>query len=446
MTDLSSIADRLLHAATKAGADAADTLCVAGTALDIAVRGGALESADRSEGVDVGLRVFVGKRVAVVSASDTSNNTIEQMAERAVAMAQEAPEDPYAGLADPDQLATNWPDLDLSDPSAPPTPATLKETALRAEAAALAVPGVTQSDVASAGHSDREIWLATTAGFSAGYRRTGHYLNAVAISGSGTGMERQYDGDMRTYAADLRAPEDIGRIAGERATAMQGARRPATGACAVLFDERISSSLIGHLVQAANGAMVARGSSWLRDKLGEQVLPQGIDLIEDPHRPRISGSRPFDGEGLPTQQRTLVQDGRLMGFTVDLAHARQLGVAPTGNGARGTGSGPSPSVGNLALTQGDASRDEMLRRMGTGLWVTSMIGSTINPNTGDYSRGASGFWVENGEIVHPVTEVTIAGSLPDFLQRIEPANDARDYLSRVVPSLLVQEGLTLAGD
>lgn len=446
MTDLSTTADRLLHAATKAGADAADTLCVAGTALDISVRNGALESADRSEGVDVGLRVFVGNRVAVVSASDTSAATIDQMAERAVAMAREAPEDPFAGLADPDQLATTWPDLDLNDTSTPPTAAALQDTALRAEAAALAVPGVTQTDVAAAGQSQRQIWLATTGGFSAGYTRTGHYVNAVAISGSGTGMERDYDGDMRAHHSDLRSPEDIGQRAGERATAMQGARRPATGACAVLFDERISSSLIAHLMQAANGAMVARGSSWLRDKLSKPVLPDGIDLIEDPHRPRIGGSRPFDGEGLPTQRRAVVQDGCLMGFTVDLAYARQLGVAPTGNGARGTGAGPSPSVGNLTLTQGTETRDEMLRRMGTGLWVTSLIGSTINPNTGDYSRGASGFWVENGQVVHPVTEVTIAGSLPDFLRRIEPAGDARDYLSRVVPSLLVQKGLTLAGD
>jgi PmbA protein len=257
-------------------------------------------------------------------------------------------------------------------------------------------------------------------------------------------MQRDGDGDYRIFAADLRAPDDIGQRAGERAVAQLGARKPPTGAYPVLFDERISSSLIGHLLVAANGSSVARGSSWLLDRLGEQVLPATLSLIEDPHRARVSASRPFDAEGLPTRRRAIVENGVLTGWTLDLATGRKLNMASTGNAKRGTSAPPSPGSWNVALTQGAQSREDLLRDMGTGLLVTSMIGSTINPNTGDYSRGASGFWVEGGEITYPVNECTIAGSLPEMLMRMTPANDARAWLSRVVPSLLV-EGMTLAG-
>ena len=257
-------------------------------------------------------------------------------------------------------------------------------------------------------------------------------------------MERDYAGDSRIFQSDLRTPDDIGHEAAERAIARHGARKPPTGAYPVLFDERIAASLIGHLLVAANGSSVARGASWLRERLGEQVLPDGMSLIEDPHRPRASGSRPFDAEGLPTQQRAIVEDGRLTGWTLDLATARKLGMTSTGNAARGTSAPPSPSTWNVMLDQGTASRADLIRDMGTGLLVTSMIGSTINPNTGDYSRGAAGHWIENGEIAYPVNECTIAGSLPEMLRQIVPANDARLHLSRVVPSLLVP-GMTLAG-
>jgi PmbA protein len=258
-------------------------------------------------------------------------------------------------------------------------------------------------------------------------------------------MERDWDGDSRIFQADLKSPEEIGRLAGERAVARQKPRRPRTGKYPVLFDERISSSLIGHLLAAANGAAIARGSSWLLGREGSQVLPSGLSLIEEPHRPRASGSRLFDGEGLPTAERAVVEDGVLTGWILDLATARKLGLTSTGNAARGTSAPPSPSVTNLRLTQGAASREDLIAQMGTGLLVTSMIGSTINPNTGDYSRGASGFWVEKGEILHPVNECTIAGNLRDMLMTLVPANDARTHLSRIVPSLLV-DGLTLAGD
>jgi PmbA protein len=243
-------------------------------------------------------------------------------------------------------------------------------------------------------------------------------------------MERDYDYDSRIFQADLRDAEEIGATAAARAVERTGARRPKTGAYPVLFDERVASALIGSLLQATNGMMIARGSSWLRDAVGEQVLPKGLSLIEDPRRPRASGSRMFDAEGLPTARRAIVDDGVLTGWTLDLATARKLGLQSTASAARGTSAPPSPSVTNVALTQGNKSREDLLREMGTGLLVTSMIGSTINPNTGDYSRGAAGFWVENGELAYPVNECTVAGNLRDMLMRITPANDARAYLSR----------------
>lgn len=444
---LEQLGAALLAAAGRAGADAADAVAVRGTSVAIDVRAGQLENAERSEGVELGLRVFLGKRQAIVSASDTAERTIAEMAERAVAMAREAPEDPYTGLAAAEDLATGW-DIDaleLVDPSPEPDPAELEGCALEAEAAALAVPGVNQTQGASASYGAHEIFLTATNGFAGGYGRTARSTSCVAIAGTGTGMERDYDGDSRTFQSDLRSPAEIGRLAGERAAERHGARRPKTGTYPVLFDERISSSLIGHLLAASNGAAVARGASWLKDAMGEQVLPEALSLIEDPYRPRISGSRPFDGEGLPTKRRAIVENGMLTGWTMDLSSARKLGLTSTGNAARGASSSPSPANWNIELTPGTDSRADLIRGMGTGLLVTSMIGSTINPNTGDYSRGASGFWVENGEITYPVNECTIAGNLRDMLTRIIPANDARPWLSRVVPSLLI-EGMTLAGN
>ncbi len=443
---LADLADALLSEARKAGADAADALVVDGTSVSIDVRQGALEQAERSEGIDLGLRVLIGRRQACVSASDSRLETLAEMAARAVAMARIAPEDPHCGLA-PDGLLSTLRDaagLDLADPAPEPDPAELKEDARTAEAAAAAVAGVTQVQSASAGYGRRRIHLAASNGFAGGYARTDRSRSCVAIAGTGTGMERDYDFDTRTYGSDLRAADEIGRSAGERAVARHGARKPATGRYPVLFDERVSASLIGHLLQAINGTMIARGSSWLRDALGQSVLPAALSVTEDPHRPRISGSRPFDAEGLPTARRDIVADGVLTGWTLDLATARKLGMESTANAVRGTGAPPSPGVSNIALTQGAASRDDLIGQMGTGLLVTSMIGSTINPNTGDYSRGASGFWVENGAIAYPVNECTIAGNLRDMLLRIVPANDARTHLSRVVPSLLI-DGMTLAG-
>ncbi|MBL4929138.1 TldD/PmbA family protein [Fuscibacter oryzae] len=445
MRDLSSLTDALLAAARRAGAEAADAMAVEGRSVSIDIRAGRLEQAERAEGIDVGLRVLIGGQQACVSASDISSATLERLAERAVAMAREAPSDPYAGLAAPDQLARGWDmaALDLCDPTDEPAAAMLEADARAAESAAMAQKGIVQVE-ASAGYSVRQSHLAATNGFQGGYARTSRSVSAVAFTGTGTGMERDYAGEARVFQADMPEAGGIGRLAAERALARAGAVKPKTGHFPVLFDERIAASLVGHILGAVNGAAIARGASWLRDALGQQILPTGLSIIEDPLRARVSGSRPFDAEGLPTARRAIVQDGILTGWTLDLATGRQLGMASTANAARSTSSPPSPATSNIDLTQGTASRAELIAQMGTGLLVTSMIGSTINPTTGDYSRGASGFWVEGGEIRHPVNECTIAGNLRDMLLRIIPANDARMHLSIRVPSILI-DGMTLAG-
>lgn len=444
--DLAGLTERLLDAAKTAGAEAADAIAVAGNSLSIEVRDGALEQAERAEGVDLGLRVLVGRRQACVSSSDIRPDTIAAMAARAVAMAREAPEDPFCGLADPADLARTWDvaALDLVDDAPLPTAAVLEDAAREAEAAARAVPGVTRMDGTGASWGEGGFHLAATNGFSGGYRHTHHGIHAVAISGEGTAMERDHAFDGRTHRSELDGPAEIGRRAGERAVAMRGASKPPTGAFPVIFDERVAGGLIGHLVNAISGVAVTRGATWLKDALGERVLPAGLDLVEDPFRPRVGGSRPFDAEGLPAARRAFVSDGILASFVLDLATARQLGVPSTGNAGRGAGAPPHPTIGNLALTQGTATRDSLMAEMGTGLLVTSMIGSSINWTTGDYSRGASGFWVERGEIVRPVNEFTLAGNLREMLASIRPANDAETWRARVVPSLLV-EGLVIAG-
>lgn len=444
--DLADLTARLLEAARRAGADQADAMARDGSSTSIGVRGGKLEEAERSEGAEIGLRVILGKRQACVSSSDFRDAAMDEMAERAVAMAREAPDDPYIGLADSSALSDlrNADALDLYDPTEAPSPQDMMDDALAAEAAALQVGGVTQVQSAGAAYGSSRIWLAATNGFSGGYMRTHRQIHCTAIAGTGTKMERDSDGDMRLFQSDLRSPQDIGQRAGDRAVSRLGAVQPKTGRYPVLYDERISGGLIGHLLGAVNGSAIARGSSFLRGHLGKQVLPTGLSVIEDPHRTRTNGSRPFDAEGLPTARRTIVEDGVLTGWTLDLATARKLGMTSTGNAARGLTSPPSPSNWNIELTQGSASRDDLIAQMGTGFLVTSLIGSTINPNTGDYSRGASGFWIENGQIAYPVAEATIAGNLIEMLARIIPANDARPHLSHVVPSILIED-MSIAG-
>ncbi|SEN45791.1 microcin-processing peptidase 1. Unknown type peptidase. MEROPS family U62 [Paracoccus alcaliphilus] len=445
-TKLRNLAEVLLDAARRAGADQADALAIRGHSISIDVRGGALEHADSADGAEIGLRVLVGGRQACVSGSDHDQATIDAMASRAVAMAREAPVDDMLGLADPDQLGPrrDAQGLQIADDLPDPTPAELQDLALRTEAATLSQPGISQVEAANASFSRRQLWIAASNGFSGGYERSTHVISAVAITGEGLGMERDYAAESRVWASDLPQPEEIGRLAAERTLARAGSRKPPTGAFPILFDRRVSASLLGHLLGAVNGAAVARGASWLRDALDQPVLPAGMDLIEDPLKPRYPASRPFDAEGLETRSRAIVRDGILQGWTLDLATGRKLGMASTGSAARGLTSAPSPTISNIALTSGRQSRDDLVADMGRGLVVTSMLGASINDTTGDYSRGAAGFWVENGQIAYPVNECTIAGNLRDMLMTLRAANDALPWRTAEVPSLLV-EGMTVAG-
>ena len=437
-------AGRLLDAARRAGADAADAIVVAQSSVAIGVARGELEEAERAESREAGLRVLIGRRQACVASSDLAPEMLAELAARAVAIAREAPEDPWCGLADADRLARDVAAdaLELVDPETPATPGQLEAMALEAEAAALAVQGVAQVEQASASWSEARVTLAATNGFAGSYRRTDTGIGVSAIAGTGLGRERDYAGETRRRRADLPAPGWIGARAGRRAAERLGARRPPGGAVPVLFDERVAGSLIGHLLAAANGASVARGASWLIGRMDQPVLPDGVDLVEDPLVARGPASRPFDAEGIAARAQPVVQDGRLVRWILDCASARRLGLATTGNARRGTNAPPTPGTTNVRITQGAHSLAELLAGMGTGLVVTSMIGASINPTTGAYSRGAAGFWVEQGEIAYPVNEVTIAGSLPDMLRTIRAANDADQHRAVSAPSLLV-EGLTV---
>ncbi|ODT59854.1 MULTISPECIES: TldD/PmbA family protein [Paracoccus] len=443
---LKRLAEALIDAARRAGADQADALAVDGRSVSIDVRARGLEQAERAEGIEIGLRVLIGGRQAAVSSSDHGDQAIAQMASRAVAMAREAPVDDHLGLADPSQLAQarDARGLDITEDAPEPDPAHLQDMALRAEAAALSVQGITQVEAANAAYGHRRMWLAATNGFSGGYGRTTHALSVVAITGEGLRMERDYAGESRVHAADLPTPEEIGLLAAERTLARAGAKKPPTGAFPILFDRRVSASLIGHLLAAVNGSAIARGASWLRRDLGEPVLPPGMDLVEDPLRPRYPSSRPFDAEGLATRRRLIVADGVLQGWTLDLATARKLGMDSTASASRGLASSPQPGHSNVILTPGTASRDDLIARMGTGLVVTSMLGASVNGTTGDYSRGAAGFWVQDGRIAWPVNECTIAGNLRQMLMTLVAADDALPWRGHEVPSLLVQ-GMTVAG-
>jgi PmbA protein len=363
-----------------------------------------------------------------------TSEAIDRLAESALAMARLAPPNPYAGIADPSQLAQAFPDLDLVS-SRIPEAAELQDMAHVVEAAALAVPGVTKSGGASASAFDRTGAMAISNGFARASRRTGISFSASAIAGDGTAMERDYDYSSVVHVEDLRAPEEVGREAGRRAVKRLNPRKVPSQAVPVVFDSRVSSSLIGHLLGAISGSAIARGTSFLKNDLGKTIFPDGLFIVEDPLRPRGLSSRSFDGDGLPTQKRNLIEDGRLTTWLLDLRAARQLGMAPTGHG-----SGPS----NIHMQAGALTPQELMRDIGQGLLVTEMIGSSIDMVTGDYSRGASGYWIENGELTYPVSEITIAGNLRDIFRNVTPANDLEFTRAINAPSCRV-EGLTIAG-
>ncbi|HJS84156.1 MAG TPA: TldD/PmbA family protein [Acetobacteraceae bacterium] len=435
----------LLGRARAAGADAADAVLVAGRHLSVQRRLGKTEHVERSEGQDLGLRVFVGAKAAIVSSTAIDPSGFAMLAERAVAMARVVPDDPYAGLAE--TAATGAaPDpgpLDLLDTEELDVEH-LTARAAAAEEAALAVPGVTNSEGASAGYGRTEVALVTSAGFAGTIARTSYSISATALAGTGTAMQRDYDYHGTVHLADLDAPGPIGRSAGERAVARLNPTRPKTARLPVVYDPRVAGSLLGHLAGAINGASIARGTSFLKDRLGQYVFAPGIAVHDDPLRRRGLRSKAWDGEGTPTQARLLIDDGVLTTWLLDSRSARQLGLRSTGHAARGTGGPPAPSASNLYLAPGTLSPAELMADIKLGLYVTELIGMGVNGITGDYSRGAAGFMIRDGAIAEPVAEITIAGTLQEMFAHLTPANDLVFRRGTDAPTVRIDE-LTMAG-
>jgi PmbA protein len=440
---LTDLAERLVAAARRHGADAADAVALRSMSLSVEVRDGAVEESQRSEGDDIGLRVLVGRKQAVVSTNDASPSGVDALADRAIAMARAAPEDKFAGLADRALLATKFPALDLLDPDMPGVDI-LEQRAREAEAAGLAVKGVSKSGGASAAAGIGGFVLVTSDGFHGTTMGSRHSVSMSAIAGEGTGMEVDYDYSSVLHAADLESAAAIGRSAGERAVARLNPRKVATRRVPVVFDWRVAGTLIGHLVSAANGAAIARKTSFLREKLGQRIFAPGIAVIDDPLRQRGQRSRSFDGEGVATRVTKIVEDGVLKTWLLDCATARELGLETTGHAQRGASGTPSPGPSNLHLAPGKQSPEEMIAEIKDGFFVTDLIGMGVNLVTGDYSRGAAGFWIENGERTFPVSEVTIAGDLGEMFASLTPANDLTFRYGTNAPTLRL-EGLTVAG-
>ncbi|MBI3434624.1 MAG: TldD/PmbA family protein [Proteobacteria bacterium] len=437
------LAERLVAAARRGGADAADAIAARSVSLSVDVRDAMAEATERAEEDSLGLRVFVGRRQAIVSTSDVSGKEIATLVERAIAMARAAPQDRYAGLADAQLLARTIPDLDLLDRNVP-TVAELEQVALRAEAAGLAEKGVSKSGGASASAGISGVVLCTSHGFSGAYLTSRHGISMQAIAGAGTAMESDYDFSATRHATDLDRPEDVGRAAGQRAARRLNPRKVATCRVPVVFDPRLSGSLVGHLASAANGSAIARKTSFLRERLGDRIFAPAISIHDEPLRARGLRSHPFDAEGVGGERRAIVENGILRSWFLDCASARELGLVTTGHAQRGVSSTPSPSPSNLHMAPGSASPQELIRDITQGFYVTDLIGMGANIITGDYSRGAAGLWIENGELTYPVSEVTIAGHLGDMFLSLTPANDLRFRHGTNAPTVRV-EGLTVAG-
>ena len=440
--ELSLLGD-LIARARKAGADAADAVLFEGTSISHAQRLGKLEKLERSEGFDLGLRVLIGKRQAMASSNDRSPAALEELVERAIAMAKTVPEDPYCGLADPSQLAHDWPDLELDDPEEP-VAETLIARAGEAEDEARAVTGITNSEGAEASWGRSKISLAASNGFAGGYRGTSHSVSVAVLAGTGTGMERDYDYSTAVWAADLESAKAVGTRAGERAVKRLNARKVPTAQVPVVFDPRVAGGMLRHLIGAISGPSIARGTSFLKDKLGQRIFPAGLSVIDDPHRKRGLRAKPFDGEGVRNQRLAIVADGVLQTWLLDLRSARQLGLTSTGHASRGTSGPPGPSPTNLYLEPGAVTAQELIGDINNGFYVTELMGMGVNGVTGDYSRGAAGFWIENGAIAYPVSELTIAGNLKDMFLHLTPANDLEFKTGTDAPTLRI-DGITVAG-
>ena len=438
-----ALLDDLLARARRAGADGADAVYIRAQSQSVSERLGAPEAVERSEESDLGLRVFVGQRQAGVATSDISPATLDTACARAVAMARAAPEDPFARLATATEICQEPAALEMFDADEP-TAESLRARARACEEAARAVDGVTNSEGAEAGWGVNDVAVATTNGFFGRYRRSSHSVSVSVLAGHGQEMERDYDYDSKVFVEDLADGAAIGRSAGQRAVARLGARSPETGQFPVVFGKRVSASLLGHFARAINGEAIARGTSFLKDSLHEPVFAPAITVIDDPHRPRGFRSRPFDAEGIATQRRDIVAAGVLQTWLLDLATAAQLDLTTTGHASGGVGAPPHPAASNLYIAAGDASLDAVIGDIERGFLVNEMMGMGVNMVTGDYSRGAAGFWIENGEITYPVSEATIAGNLKDMFLNLTAANDLEFRFGTDAPSLRV-DGMTVAG-
>jgi PmbA protein len=439
-----SILSKLLDTCARAGATGADASYGRSDGVSVDVREGKLEGIERSESQGVSLRCMFGQRQASVSGSDVSEDGLVALAERCVAMAKVVPEDPYCGLPNASELAADLPEIDVSGDGEIATDI-LEQDALAAEAAALAVPGVQQVSGCGNGWSTSERWVAASNGFSS-HRRSGSTgLGLAAVAEQDGAMERDYESRSVRRLEDRPSAEEIGRIAGERTVARLGSRKVKTQTGAVIYDRRVAGSLIGAFLSAISGPSVARGVSFLKESLGDQVFAGGVNLIDDPFRKRGMGSRAHDGEGRPVAPTRLIDDGVLTRWLLNGASAKQLDMKPNGHASGGFGSSPGVGVSNAYIEAGAQSPDELMRGVGNGLLVTDMFGPSINPNTGDYSVGVAGFWFENGAVQYPVSEVTIAGDLPGMFKRLVPASDLEFRGSRDAPSLLIED-MSIAGE
>ena len=435
----------LIDRARRAGADAADAVYVGDRSTSVGVRMGALEDVSRAEGEEIGLRLFVGRRSAGVASSDLSLEALTPLVERALAMAREAPEDPFAGLAPADRLFKGTPaDLDLDD-GGDPDPAALRLLAVAAEDEARAVAGISNSNGGGASASAATFAIATSDGFAGATRATGYSCSASVVAGIGAEMQRDYGWHSARHLTDLEDPAEIGRRAGERAAARLHPTRIAAGPMPILFDPRVATTLIGHFIAAISGGAIARQSSFLLGALGTQVFAKGVTIHDDPTRTRGLRSRAFDAEGLPVAPADLVADGILTQWLADSAAARQLGIAPTGHAMRGIGGAPGAGPSNLVMLAGSRSRDELLAAFPEAILVTELIGMGVNGVTGDYSRGAAGFRVSGGAIAEPLSEFTIAGNLLQMFAMLEPGSDLERRRGIDAPTILIPEMSVAAG-
>ncbi|MDP2205155.1 MAG: TldD/PmbA family protein [Alphaproteobacteria bacterium] len=441
--EMLNVLQDLLKTAQGFGATSADAVLADSTSVSVQRRLGKAESLSRSEEAEVGLRVFVGQQQAIVSSSDKSPDTLRQMAERAVAMARAVPQDAYAGIADAAQLATSFPNLDMYD-GAQISVEKMTELADAAEDAARAVSGVTNSEGAECSMGSEAVYYAASNGFAQGYAGSGFSLSVSVIAGRDTAMETDYEYDSVTFLSDLKNPADIGRAAGERAVAALNPRKGKTKQMPVVFDRRVSGGIIGSLAGAVSGGAVARGTTFLKDKMGQQIFAADITVVDDPFVKRGMRSHPFDAEGVAPSRRNIVENGVLTGWLLDLASARQLGLQTTGNATRGASSPPSPRAANFYMQPGDQTPDALIADITEGFFVTQMMGSGANPVTGDYSRGARGFWIENGKIAYPVSEMTIAGNIKEMWMNLTAANDLVFKYGVDAPTLRIGS-MTVAG-